>query len=70
MHSRGDRDALHKQPRDAGSHWLKSRQVLSSAVNTAVTAGIAAESIVLDPGIGFGKAAKESVAILKSLERI
>jgi dihydropteroate synthase len=67
MHSRGDRDALHKQPQMADP-LAEVAAGLSSAVNTAVTAGIAAESIVVDPGIGFGKAAKQSVAILKSLE--
>ncbi len=67
MHSRGDRDALHKQPQ-MPDPLAEVAAGLSSAVNTAVTAGIAAESIVVDPGIGFGKAAKESVAILKSLE--
>src|SRR5262249_54032760 len=30
-------------------------------------AGISAQSIVIDPGIGFGKAAQESIAVLKSL---
>jgi dihydropteroate synthase len=67
MHSRGDRDTLHKQPHMTDP-LAEVAAGLSSAANTAVTAGIAAESIVVDPGIGFGKAAKESVAILKSLE--
>ena len=68
MHSRGDRETLAQAAADGGSDWLKSRQVLQIAVRRRVTAGIAAESIVVDPGIGFGKAAEESVTILKSLE--
>jgi dihydropteroate synthase len=66
MHSRGDRDTLHKQPpmRDALSEVARD---LSSAAERAVAAGIPAQSIVLDPGIGFGKAAAESVTILKTL---
>jgi dihydropteroate synthase len=66
MHSRGDRDTLHKQPpmKDARSDVAGD---LSAAAERAVAAGIPAESIVLDPGIGFGKAAAESVSILKSL---
>jgi dihydropteroate synthase len=66
MHSRGDRDTLHQQPpmTDARSEVATA---LSAAAEGAVAAGISAESIVLDPGIGFGKAAAESVSILKSL---
>jgi dihydropteroate synthase len=66
MHSRGARDTLHLQSRmtDPIAEVCDS---LSSSAQRAVGAGIPAESIVLDPGIGFGKAADESVAILKSL---
>jgi dihydropteroate synthase len=66
MHSRGARDTLHKQSRmnDAVGEVSAS---LSHAAGQARAAGIGADSIALDPGIGFGKAAEESVAILKSL---
>jgi dihydropteroate synthase len=40
---------------------------LAQSVRQARIAGIPAEAIVLDPGIGFGKAADESRAVLKSL---
>jgi dihydropteroate synthase len=68
MHSRGDRDTLHKQPamKDALNDVAAD---LSSAAERAVAAGIPVDSIVLDPGIGFGKAAAESVSILKNLNR-
>jgi dihydropteroate synthase len=68
MHSRGDRDTLHQQPpmKDPLSEVAGD---LSSSAQKAVAAGIPPESIVLDPGIGFGKAAAESVSILKSLDR-
>jgi dihydropteroate synthase len=67
MHSRGTRDTLHKQPpmKDPLREVVNE---VTAAAEKAVAAGIAAESIVLDPGIGFGKTANESVAILKSLE--
>ena len=68
MHSRGDRDTLHKQSPMANA--LNDVEVdLSSAAASAVAAGIPVDSIVLDPGIGFGKAAAESVSILKNLNR-
>jgi dihydropteroate synthase len=66
MHSRGDRDTLHKQTRMVDP----IREVmdgLAKAAEQARTAGISAGAIVLDPGIGFGKAAEESLAVLKSL---
>jgi len=67
MHSRGNRDALHKQgPMDGPLHEVAAG--LSTAAEQAIAAGIPAEAIVLDPGIGFGKAAAESVTILKRLE--
>ena len=36
----------------------------------AVSAGIAPERVILDPGIGFGKTAEHNIAILGSLERL
>src|SRR4051812_7862501 len=67
MHSRGSRQSLHKQPRmeDPVKEVMES---LAAAAQKAQEAGIPADAIVLDPGIGFGKAAEESVAVLKSLK--
>ena len=66
MHSRGDRDTLHKQNRMVDP-ILEVMDGLAKAAEQARNAGIAPEAIVLDPGIGFGKAAEESLAVLKSL---
>jgi dihydropteroate synthase len=68
MHSRGDRDTLHKQSpmKDALTDVAAD---LSSAAEKGLAAGIPADAIVLDPGIGFGKAAVESVSVLKNLNR-
>jgi dihydropteroate synthase len=66
MHSRGTRETLHKQLRMADPIGEVSGSLAQSA-EQAVSAGIPAEAIAIDPGIGFGKAAEESVAILKSL---
>jgi dihydropteroate synthase len=66
MHSRGSREMLHRQPR------MKEplREIvddLTTSVAKALDAGIPADAIVIDPGIGFGKTAEESLAVLKSL---
>ena len=66
MHSRGSRETLHQQPRmaDPVAEVIESQRM---AAEQAIAAGIPRESIALDPGIGFGKAAEESVSVLKSL---
>src|SRR5262245_60588727 len=65
MHSRGDRNALHLQTRmEDPVHEVATS--LTRSVETARASGIEADAIVVDPGIGFGKAAEESLAILKS----
>jgi dihydropteroate synthase len=68
MHSRGSRDMLHKQSRMADPVSEVAASLLSS-VEKARGAGIPAGAIVIDPGIGFGKTAEESVEVLKSLSR-
>jgi len=66
MHSRGNRETLHKQSRmaDPVDEVLQS---LTTAVEQARVAGIAQNAIAIDPGIGFGKAADESLAVLKRI---
>lgn len=66
MHSRGTRETLHKQSRmeDPVRDVIDD---LSRSVEIARTAGVPASAIVVDPGIGFGKAADESVEVLKRL---
>ena len=66
MHSRGSRATLHEQSRmkDPAAEVLDS---LASSVENARAAGIAGDTMVIDPGIGFGKTVDESVTVLKSL---
>ncbi|MDD5487431.1 MAG: dihydropteroate synthase [Candidatus Omnitrophica bacterium] len=42
---------------------------LKSAVDRAVEAGIPANKIIVDPGIGFGKTLEHNLAIIKALAR-
>jgi dihydropteroate synthase len=43
---------------------------LAARADAAMAAGVARERIWLDPGIGFGKTAQHSLALLRNLDRI
>jgi dihydropteroate synthase len=69
MHTRG-------RPQDMYAHAAYEDVVgdvaadLQQAVNRALAAGIAAGSILLDPGLGFAKHASQSLAVLAGLDRL
>jgi dihydropteroate synthase len=67
MHSRGSRNELHLQP-PMQNPTEQVRQDLAHAVESAVEAGIAKTAIVIDPGIGFGKRAEESLSLLRNVK--
>jgi dihydropteroate synthase len=69
MHSRGSREELHKQPpmRDPTG---EVQQELQLSIRLATEAGIERSAIVVDPGIGFGKRAEESVTVLRNLQAL
>ena len=66
MHSRGSRETLHKQSRMQDPIG-EVAEGLAASVKKAQTAGIPNDAIVIDPGIGFGKAAEESFRVLKNV---
>ena len=66
MHSRGSRETLHKQPR-MDDPIQEVEAGLTACVVRARTGGVSNEAIVIDPGIGFGKVAGESLQILRNL---
>jgi dihydropteroate synthase len=66
MHSRGDRDGIHIQKNGEGPESI--RDELVQTVAHAVESGIAAEAIVVDPGIGFSKGRETSLKVLKRLD--
>lgn len=43
---------------------------LSNSVNTAIGRGVSEESIIIDPGFGFGKTVEQNLMILKNLSKI
>jgi dihydropteroate synthase len=66
MHSRGGRETLHKQNR-LENPVGEVAEGLAASVRKAKTAGVSNDAIVIDPGIGFGKAADESIRVLKNV---
>jgi dihydropteroate synthase len=66
MHSRGSRETLHKQTR-MEDPLREVEEDLRGSVEKAKAAGISDDAIVLDPGIGFGKSAEESIHVLKNV---
>jgi len=69
MHSRGGRDELHLQPPMA-SAVDQVRQDLGKSIHSAVAAGVEKTAIVIDPGIGFGKRAEESLSLLRNVKAL
>jgi dihydropteroate synthase len=66
MHSRGAREELHTQtPMNDAVQQVHDE--LRTSIHKAVEAGIVKSSIVIDPGIGFGKRAEESLGVLRNL---
>ena len=66
MHAQGQPETMQDDPRyenvifDVVDH-------LQERLETAMTAGIRAENIIADPGIGFGKTLQHNVTLLRSL---
>lgn len=66
MHSRGGRRELHTQA-PMVRPVAEVIAGMSASIQRAREAGIGNSSIVIDPGIGFGKTAAESITVLKNL---
>jgi len=65
MHARGRPEEWVGQAQLGADELLKTvREGLQASLDKALAAGIAAESIVLDPGYGFGKRGEENFALL------
>jgi dihydropteroate synthase len=65
MHTRGRPDGWAAQPQLAPDELIRAvRSGLQVSLDKAARAGIAASSIVLDPGYGFGKRGDENFALL------
>jgi dihydropteroate synthase len=69
MHSRGTPATMHRLPPvpDVLSEVIAS---LTSSVTMAERRGVNRESIVLDPGIGFGKSLDQNLELIAKLDQI
>jgi dihydropteroate synthase len=63
MHSRGNRDALHSQ-----SPMVSPAEEIMKDLEKAARQVINRAAVVLDPGIGFGKRAEESLSVLRKIQ--
>jgi dihydropteroate synthase len=71
MHTRGRPEEWGAQPRmEANALLVTVRSGLAVSLEKAAAAGIATESIVLDPGYGFGKRFEENYALLARQEEL
>ncbi|MGE0179869.1 MAG: dihydropteroate synthase [Sphingomonas sp.] len=67
MHHKGDPATMQDDPRYDRPVLLEVYDWLAERVAAAVAAGIARESIVLDPGFGFGKTVQHNLQLMNGL---
>ena len=69
MHSRGPlRTMQHRARYDDLLNEVRGE--LAEAVERAVAAGVGRDQILIDPGIGFGKTARQSLVLLRRLDEL
>jgi dihydropteroate synthase len=66
MHAQGDPGTMQKNP-SYGDVLLEVYEFLRDRISHAMAAGIAADKIIIDPGIGFGKTLQHNVTLLRGL---
>ncbi len=69
MHMRGTPKTMQESPR-YNDVVQEVAQQLSEAATEAIEAGVAADKIWLDPGIGFGKTASHNLSLLHRLSEV
>jgi dihydropteroate synthase len=69
MHMQGEPRTMQHEPR-YGDVVDEVRAFLEERLRFAVSAGIAEERIMLDPGIGFGKTAAHNLELLRRLDEL
>jgi dihydropteroate synthase len=67
MHMLGEPKTMQDDPR-YDDVVVEVHEYLRERVEAAVFAGVAAEALAVDPGIGFGKNLEHNLALLRSLE--
>lgn len=70
MHMRGDSSTMTSLAEYNGDVVAGVGRELFERVTSALSAGVRRYNIILDPGLGFAKAAADSVRLMRGLERI
>jgi dihydropteroate synthase len=69
MHSRGTPATMHRLP-PAADIMHEVIHSLRASINMAERRGVKSESIVIDPGIGFGKSQEQNLELLAKLDQL
>jgi len=69
MHSRGTPATMHRLP-PVAEIMHEVTHSLRASINMAERRGVARESIVIDPGIGFGKSQEQNLELLAKLDQL
>ena len=69
MHSRGSPATMHKLPPVADIIEEVTRS-LRASISMAEKRGVKRESIVIDPGIGFGKSQEQNIELIAKLDQV
>lgn len=69
MHSRGTPATMHKLPPVPDIMHEVTRS-LRSSIHMAEQRGVKSESIVVDPGIGFGKSQEQNIELIAKLDQL
>ena len=69
MHSRGTPATMHKLP-PVADIFREVTKSLRSSIGMAERRGVKRESIVIDPGIGFGKSQEQNIELIAKLDQL
>jgi dihydropteroate synthase len=69
MHSRGTPATMHRLP-PVADIIAEVTSSLRSSINMAERRGVRRESLVIDPGIGFGKSQEQNVELIAKLDQV
>ena len=69
MHSRGTPATMHRLP-PVADIIAEVTSSLRSSINMAERRGVKRESLVIDPGIGFGKSQEQNVELIAKLDQV
>jgi dihydropteroate synthase len=67
MHMQGEPKTMQREPRYTDV-VREVRDFLRSRAEHAIATGVGQENVIVDPGIGFGKAVNHNLALLRNLE--